>query len=101
MVGPELEAPFWGFMGAAFALVFSNLGAAYGTGKSGIGISTLGVGQPDLIMKSIVPARLALRTTHPALRGSGVPDPPLGATLHTLPGPGCRLSWRVCWASTG
>lgn len=49
------EAPFWGFMGAAFALIFSNLGAAYGTGKSGIGISTLGVGQPELVMKSIVP----------------------------------------------
>jgi hypothetical protein len=54
---PDLEAPFWGFMGAAFALIFSNLGAAYGTGKSGIGISTLGVNQPDLIMKSIVPVR--------------------------------------------
>jgi len=55
----ELEAPFWGFMGAAFALVFSNMGAAYGTGKSGIGISTLGVGQPELIMKSIVPVVMA------------------------------------------
>jgi len=55
----ELEAPFWGFMGATFALVFSNMGAAYGTGKSGIGISTLGVGQPELIMKSIVPVVMA------------------------------------------
>lgn len=54
---PDLEAPFWGFMGAAFALIFSNMGAAYGTGKSGIGISTLGVNQPELIMKSIVPVR--------------------------------------------
>ena len=35
------------FMGAAFALVFSNLGAAYGTGKSGMGISALGVGKPE------------------------------------------------------
>jgi len=58
MSAPDLEAPFWGFMGAAFALIFSNLGAAYGTGKSGIGISTLGVNQPELIMKSIVPVRL-------------------------------------------
>lgn len=53
------EAPFWGFMGAAFALVFSNLGAAYGTGKSGIGIATIGVGRPELVMKSIVPIVMA------------------------------------------
>merc|ERR1712113_763016 len=56
---PFLEAPFWGFMGAAFALVFSNMGAAYGTDKSGIGISTLGVAEPDKIMKSIVPVVMA------------------------------------------
>ena len=48
-------APFWGFMGAALALVFANMGAAYGTGKSGIGISTVGVQHPELVMKSIVP----------------------------------------------
>ena len=46
-------------MGAAFALVFSNLGAAYGTGKSGIGIATIGVGRPELVMKSIVPIVMA------------------------------------------
>jgi len=59
MADLALEAPFWGFMGAAFALVFSNLGAAYGTGKSGIGISTLGVSEPDKIMKNIVPVVMA------------------------------------------
>ena len=53
------DAPFWGFMGAAFALVFANIGAAYGTGKSGIGISSLGVGKPELVMKSIVPVVMA------------------------------------------
>ena len=65
------DAPFWGFMGAAFALVFSNFGAAYGTGKSGMGISSLGVGKPELVMKSIVPVRAA--------RGSGgLSRPPRG-----------------------
>ena len=60
-----IDTPFWGFMGAAFALIFANIGAAYGTGKSGVGISTLGVGRPELVMKSIVPVR---QTTHwPAL----------------------------------
>ena len=32
----------------------SDLGAAYGTAKSGVGISSMGVIKPDLIMKSIV-----------------------------------------------
>ena len=51
------DAPFWGFMGAGFALIFANMGAAYGTGKSGMGISALGVAKPELVMKSIVPVR--------------------------------------------
>ena len=34
--GPEA---FFGYMGVSFALVFANLGAAYGTAKSGVGIS--------------------------------------------------------------
>lgn len=59
MVELELDAPFWGFMGAAFALIFSNMGAAYGTGKSGMGIASLGVSEPDKIMKSIVPVVMA------------------------------------------
>lgn len=46
-------------MGAAWALVLSNLGAAYGTGKSGMGISSVGVSEPDKIMKSIVPVVMA------------------------------------------
>ena len=57
----DINAPLLGFMGAAFALIFSNLGAAYGTGKSGMGISALGVGKPELVMKSIVPVQDALR----------------------------------------
>ena len=52
------EAPMFGFMGAAIALIFSNLGAAYGTGKSGMGISSLGVTKPELVMKNIVPVRV-------------------------------------------
>ena len=56
----DVNAPLFGFMGAAFALIFSNLGAAYGTGMSGMGISALGVGKPELIMKSIVPVRGSL-----------------------------------------
>jgi V-type H+-transporting ATPase proteolipid subunit len=52
-------AAFFGFMGVATALVFANLGAAYGTAKSGVGISSMGVLKPDLIIKSIIPVVMA------------------------------------------
>ncbi|KAJ9522656.1 hypothetical protein QJQ45_019746, partial [Haematococcus lacustris] len=52
-------APFFGFMGAASALVFSCMGAAYGTAKSGVGIASMGVMRPELVMKSIVPVVMA------------------------------------------
>ncbi|KAG2429346.1 hypothetical protein HXX76_011112 [Chlamydomonas incerta] len=52
-------APFFGFIGAAAALVFSCMGAAYGTAKSGVGIASMGVMRPELVMKSIVPVVMA------------------------------------------
>merc|ERR1712072_1654399 len=54
-----VNAPFFGFMGVASALVFSNLGAAYGTAKSGVGLCSMGVLKPDLVMKSIIPVVMA------------------------------------------
>ena len=50
---------FFGFIGVASALVFANLGAAYGTAKSGVGIASMGVIKPELIMKSIIPVVMA------------------------------------------
>ena len=56
--GPEF---FFGYLGVSCALVFASnlinkdLGAAYGTAKSGVGIASMGVLKPDLIMKSIIP----------------------------------------------
>lgn len=52
-------APFFGAIGAASAIAFSSLGAAYGTAKSGVGISAMAVMKPDLIMKSIIPVVMA------------------------------------------
>merc|ERR1719362_409502 len=52
-------ASFFGYMGVACALVFANLGAAYGTAKSGVGISSMGVLKPELIIKSIIPVVMA------------------------------------------
>ena len=56
---PADGASFFGFMGVASALVFANIGAAYGTYKSGIGICALGVLKPDQIIKSVIPVIMA------------------------------------------
>ena len=37
----------------------TDLGAAYGTAKSGVGVSSMGVMKPDLVMKSIIPVVMA------------------------------------------
>merc|ERR1711988_1035848 len=52
-------APFFGFMGCAASLSFACLGAAYGTAKSGVGVSAMGVTHPGLVMKSIIPVVMA------------------------------------------
>jgi len=58
-VTPPIYTPFFGVMGAASAMVFSALGAAYGTAKSGTGIAAMSVMRPELIMKSIIPVVMA------------------------------------------
>jgi len=51
--------PFFGVMGCASAMIFTAIGAAYGTAKSGSGICALAVLRPELIMKSVVPVVMA------------------------------------------
>jgi len=58
MAPPEASI-FFGFIGCAAALVFTSLGAAYGTAKSGVGIASMGVMRPELVMKSIIPVVMA------------------------------------------
>ncbi|KAH0459560.1 hypothetical protein IEQ34_012374 [Dendrobium chrysotoxum] len=48
------QVPFFGFLDAAAALVFSCMGAAYRTAKSGVGVALMDVMRPELVMKSIV-----------------------------------------------
>ena len=50
---------FFGFMGVASALIFANLGAAYGTAKAGVGICTMGILKPEKIIKAIIPVIMA------------------------------------------
>merc|ERR1712153_223348 len=57
--GEGAQYSFFGFMGIASALVFANLGAAYGTAKSGVGICSIGVMRPDLVFKSLIPGIMA------------------------------------------
>lgn len=40
-------------------LGFLGMGAAYGTAKSGVGVASMGVMRPELVMKSIVPVVMA------------------------------------------
>merc|ERR1719265_1995995 len=53
------SSAFFGFMGMTCAVVFANLGAAYGTAKSGVGIVSMGVMRPDLLMRSLIPVVMA------------------------------------------
>jgi len=48
-------APLFGFLGVAAAVVFANIGGAYGTAKAGLGIMTMGIASPELLMKNIIP----------------------------------------------
>ena len=50
---------FFAWGGVALAMTFSNLGTAYGTAKSGMGIASLSVTRPELAFKSIVPIIMA------------------------------------------
>ncbi|CAE7154522.1 unnamed protein product, partial [Symbiodinium pilosum] len=43
----------------SWALVQMNCSQAYGTAKSGVGIASMGVMRPDMIMKSIIPVVMA------------------------------------------
>lgn len=57
-------APFFGFLGAALALVFGNMGAAYGTWKSALGLATISKlprhkVQTEMVMKAIMPVILS------------------------------------------
>lgn len=43
----------------SLARLSSDLGAAYGTAKSGVGVASMGVLKPELVMRSIIPVVMA------------------------------------------
>ncbi len=42
-----------------YTLRCTDMGAAYGTAKSGVGISSMGVVHPQLIMRNMIPVVMA------------------------------------------
>ena len=50
---------FYGYMGITIALVLANVGAAYGTAKSGVGICAMGIMKPSSIIKGVIPVIMA------------------------------------------
>ncbi|KAK3858631.1 hypothetical protein Pcinc_035189 [Petrolisthes cinctipes] len=58
-VTEPMYSPFFGAMGVTASIVFSSMGAAYGTAKSGVGIAAMSVMRPELIMKCIIPVVMA------------------------------------------
>jgi ATP synthase proteolipid subunit len=53
------ERPWRAIKGRSTHLCVAGMGAAYGTAKSGVGIASMGVMRPELVMKSIVPVVMA------------------------------------------
>ncbi|XP_030377575.1 V-type proton ATPase 16 kDa proteolipid subunit-like [Scaptodrosophila lebanonensis] len=51
--------PFYGIMGAVTSIVFTAMGASYGTAVAGSGIAATAVMRPELIMKSMIPVVMA------------------------------------------
>lgn len=50
---------FFAWMGVASAVVFSNLGAGYGTARSGVGLMSMGVMAPTQTIKNVIPCVMA------------------------------------------
>ncbi|KAL7415733.1 V-ATPase proteolipid subunit C-like domain-containing protein [Mrakia frigida] len=46
-------------MGCTAAIVFTCIGASYGTAKSGVGITAMAILRPDLMMRSVIPVIMA------------------------------------------
>lgn len=51
----QWESPLPSSLPVSHFTKYSAFGAAYGTAKSGVGISAMGVMRPELIMKSVIP----------------------------------------------
>ena len=53
------HAPFFGYMGIVAAIGLSNLGAAYGTAKAGVGMVSMTVLRPEKMFNGVIPIVMA------------------------------------------
>eukprot|EP01084_Bolivina_argentea_P105504 188935_1 len=53
--GPSM----FGYLGVSSAIIFSCLGAAYGTARAGAGLSSVGVRHPNIIMRNMIAVVMA------------------------------------------
>ena len=59
VLGDPNDSLYFSTMGVVFALAFANMGSAFGTAKSGVGIVNVAVVKPELVFKSIIPIVMA------------------------------------------
>jgi V-type H+-transporting ATPase 16kDa proteolipid subunit len=52
-------APLLGGFGIVFAIGFSSLGAAYGTSRSSVGIFSVAIMKPNIMMRALIPVAMA------------------------------------------
>ncbi|CAE6448702.1 unnamed protein product [Rhizoctonia solani] len=52
-------SPFFSALGVTCAIVFTSIGASYGTAKSSLGISATSIIRPDLMVRSCIPVVMA------------------------------------------
>merc|ERR1712087_527309 len=52
-------ASMFGYLGVSAAIVFSCLGAAYGTARAGAGLASMGVMYPTVVMRCMIPIVMA------------------------------------------
>merc|ERR1719474_1004538 len=57
--GQGSAASMFGYLGVSSAIVFSCLGAAYGTARAGAGLASMGVMYPHVVMKCMIPVVMA------------------------------------------
>jgi len=54
-----IYAPFFGAMGCSIAMIFANIGAAYGMAKCSVAISSVGVLHPEGVIRNLIPVILS------------------------------------------
>jgi len=52
-------AAFMGTMGMVASLAFACIGSAYGMAKAGVAVCSIGINNPDKLMKSLIPVIMA------------------------------------------